>query len=54
MSETKNKIDLRICGGQHKVTTLEEVQAVTTPQVEYRKERNRDGSLSISYFSVSV
>lgn len=53
MLETKNKIDLRICGGQHKVTTLEEVQAVTTPEVEYRKERNRDGSLSISYQPIS-
>mgnify|MGYP003151398476 FL=1 len=45
----KKKVDLRICGGEHKVTTLEEVQAVTTPEVEYRKERNRDGSLSVSY-----
>ena len=49
MSNSKSKIDLRICGGEHKVTTLEEVQAVTTPEVEYRKERNRDGSLSVSY-----
>ena len=49
MSNSKSKVDLRICGGEHKVTTLEEVQAVTTPEVEYRKERNRDGSLSVSY-----
>ena len=49
MSNSKSKIDLRICGGEHKVTTLEEVQAVTTPEVEYRKERNIDGSLSVSY-----
>ena len=53
MSNTKNRIDLRICGGEHKVTTLEEVQAVTTPEVEYRKERNRDGSLSVSYQPIS-
>ena len=29
----KKKVDLRICGGEHKVTTLEEVQAVTTPEL---------------------
>jgi len=49
MSNSKSKVNLRICGGEHKVTTLEEVQAVTTPEVEYRKERNIDGSLSVSY-----
>jgi hypothetical protein len=53
MSESKNKINLRICGGEHKVSTLEEVQEVTTPEVEYRKERNRDGSLSVSYQPIS-
>jgi len=53
MSNSKSKVDLRICGGEHKVTTLEEVQAVTTPEVEYRKERNRDGSLSVSYQPIS-
>ena len=45
----KSKLNLHICGGEHKVSTLEEVQEVTTPEVEYRKERNRDGSLSVSY-----
>ena len=48
----KKKVDLRICGGEYKVTILEEVQAVTTPEVEYRKERNRDGSLSVSYWGL--
>ena len=49
MSNSKSKVDLRICGGEHKVVDLEVVQAVSTPEVEYRKERNRDGSLSVSY-----
>ncbi len=52
MSE-KSKVNLTICGGEHKVSTLGEVQAVTTPEVEYRKERNRDGSLSVSYQPIS-
>jgi hypothetical protein len=49
----KSKINLTICGGEHKVSTLDEVQAVNTPEVEYRKERNRDGSLSVSYQPIS-
>ena len=53
MSNSQNKVNLRICGGEHKVSTLEEVQEVTTPEVEYRKERNRDGSLSVSYQPIS-
>ena len=35
------KVDLRICGGEHKVTTLEEVQAVTT----LKQYEGSDGSL---------
>jgi hypothetical protein len=46
---TRKKVNLSICGGEHKVTTLEEVQSVVTPEKEYRKERNQDGSLSVSY-----
>ena len=53
MSQSKNKVNLRICGGQHKVVDLEQVQAVNTPEVEYRKERNKDGSLSVSYQPIS-
>ena len=53
MENQKSKVNLRICGGEHKVSTLEEVQAVNTPEVEYRKERNRDGSLSVSYQPIS-
>ena len=53
MSQSKSKVNLRICGGQHKVVDLEQVQAVNTPEVEYRKERNKDGSLSVSYQPIS-
>ena len=53
MSETKNKINLRICGSESNVVDLEQVQAVNTPEVEYRKERNKDGSLSVSYQPIS-
>ena len=53
MSETKNKINLRICGSESTIVDLDQVQAVNTPQVEYRKERNKDGSLSVSYQPIS-
>jgi len=53
MIQTKSKVNLTICGGEHKVSTLDQVQEVTTPEVEYRKERNRDGSLSVSYQPIS-
>ena len=45
----QSKLDLRICGGEHKVSTLEEFQAVVTPEVEYRKDPNKDGTHSVSY-----
>ena len=45
----QSKLNLRICGGEHKVSTLEEVQAVVTPEVEYRKDPNKDGTHSVSY-----
>ena len=45
----QSKLDLRICGGEHKVSTLEQVQAVVTPQEELRKEPNKDGTHSVSY-----
>ena len=53
MSNSKSKVDLRICGGEHKVVDLDQVKSVNTPEVEYRKERNRDGSLSVSYQPIS-
>ena len=53
MENQKSKVNLRICGGEHKVSTLEEVQAVNTPELEYRKDRNKDGSLSVSYQPIS-
>lgn len=53
MINSEKQNNLRICGGEHKVSTLEEIQAVTTPQVEYRKEANKDGSHSISYQPIS-
>ena len=49
MENNTNRLNLRICGGEHKVSTLEQVQAVTTPQVEYRKEPNKDGRHAVSY-----
>ena len=53
MENQKSKVNLRICGGEHKVVELDQVQAVNTPEVEYRKERNKDGSLSVSYQPIS-
>ena len=46
----KSKLNLHICGGEHKVSTLEEVQEVTTPEVEYRKEKE-SGWFFISFLS---
>ena len=45
----QSKLNLRICGGEHKVSTLKQVQEVVTPQEELRKEPNRDGKHSVSY-----
>ena len=53
MSNTKNKINLAICGGEHKVVTLGEVADVVTPDIEYRKEANKDGTHSVSYQPIS-
>ena len=53
MENQKSKVNLRICGGDHKVVELDQVQAVNTHEVEYRKERNKDGSLSVSYQPIS-
>ena len=53
MTQENKKVNLRICGSESKVVDLEQVQAVTTPQVEYRKQRNKDGSLSVSYQPIS-
>lgn len=47
-TETK-RLNLSICGGGHTKVSLDEVKAVVTPEQEYRKERNRDGTLSVSY-----
>jgi len=49
MENQKSKVNLRICGGESKVVDYDRVDAVNTPQVEYRKQRNKDGSLSVSY-----
>ena len=53
MENQKSKVNLRICGHQSTIVDLDEVQAVNTPEVEYRKERNKDGSLSVSYQPIS-
>ena len=49
----QSKLNLRICGGEHKVSTLEQVQAVVTPEVEYRKDPNKDGTHAVSYRPIS-
>ena len=49
MSESKSKVNLAICGGEHKVVTLGDVVDVATPDIEYRKEPNKDGTHSVSY-----
>ena len=51
--ENQKKVNLRICGNQSTIVDLDEVKAVNTPEVEYRKERNKDGSLSVSYQPIS-
>ena len=53
MENQKSKVNLRICGGESKVVGIDQVDAVNTPKVEYRKERNKDGSLSVSYQPIS-
>jgi len=53
MENQKSKVNLRICGNQSTIVDLDEVKAVNTPEVEYRKERNKDGSLSVSYQPIS-
>ena len=53
MSETKNKINLRICGSESTIVDLDKVQAVKTPEKEYRKEKNKDGTRSVSYQPIS-
>ena len=42
MSNSKSKVDLRICGGEHKAVDLDEVKSVNTPEVEYRKGYYKD------------
>ena len=53
MTNTQNQIDLRICGNESTIVDLEQVQAVNTPPVEFRKEKNKDGSRSVSYQPIS-
>ena len=53
MENQKSKVNLRICGGESKTVDLDTVQAVTTPQKEYRKEPNKDGKHSVSYQPIS-
>jgi len=47
------RVDLRICGGESKEVSFDRVKATQTPEVEYRKARNKDGSLSVSYQPIS-
>ena len=53
MNNSKSKNNLRICGNESNVVDLDQVKEVNTPQVEYRKEANRDGTRSISYQPIS-
>jgi len=53
MNNSESKVNLRICGSESKVVGLDQVQAVNTPQVEYRKEPNKDGTHSVSYQPIS-
>ena len=53
MENQKSKVNLRICGSESTIVDLDQVQAVNTPEVEYRKQRNKDGSLSVSYQPIS-
>ena len=46
----QSKLNLRICGGEHKVSTLKQVQEVVTPQEELRKEPNKNGKLTTNPF----
>lgn len=52
MNNEQKTNNLRICGGEHKVVELDQVKAVTTPPIEYRKELNKNGERSISYHPI--
>ena len=39
MENQKSKVNLRICGSESTIVDLDQVKAVNTPEVEYRKVR---------------
>jgi len=47
------RANLKICGGEHTRVDLEQVKAVSTPPVEFRKQPNKDGTRSVSYQPIS-
>ena len=49
----ERKVNLRICGSESTIVDLDKVQAVKTPEKEYRKEKNKDGTRSVSYQPIS-
>tara|TARA_B110000305_G_C19245117_1_gene541929 strand:+ start:31 stop:885 length:855 start_codon:yes stop_codon:yes gene_type:complete len=57
MNNTENnspkKVNLTICGGNRTLVGFDEIVAVNTPPVEYRKKENQFGEFSISYQPVS-
>jgi hypothetical protein len=42
-------VNLHICGGNHKLYDIDEIRAVPTPPVEFRKKENANGERTISY-----
>lgn len=53
MNNEQKTNNLRICGGEHKVVEIDQVKAVQTPPIEFRKELNKSGERSISYQPIS-
>ena len=53
MNNEQKTNNLRICGGEHKVVEIDQVRAVQTPPIEFRKELNKNGERSISYQPIS-
>jgi len=53
MNNEQKTNNLRICGGEHKVVEIDQVKAVQTPPIEFRKELNKNGERSVSYQPIS-
>jgi hypothetical protein len=49
----RKSVNLNICGGNHKLYEVDEIRAVPTPPVEFRKKENRNGERPISYQPVA-